>query len=283
MSSSVLTLLQLDSNLPPLPDIVQRIEYKIQNPKTSLVAVAKLIETEPVLTGRILKLANSVMYSGGRTECKSLSMAIGRLGLETVRELVYSFALSQFDSGSLMIDTNKFWRHSLSVAILSKILSKKAKLKTFDQDVAYLAGLMHDIGIIVFSYLMTDEYDEFLRGLSEENASLDFLEQMKFEIDHAELGAVFLENSWQISGIISSALRKHHTEFYPSSKLPRIESIVFVANCLANNHGNTVGIDVFIENWDDKFLTGLGIKTDDKEKILEELDRTIIEIESMLV
>lgn len=59
-----------------MPDIVQRIEYKIQNPKTSLIAVAKLIETEPVLTGRILKLANSVMYSGGRAESKSLSIAI---------------------------------------------------------------------------------------------------------------------------------------------------------------------------------------------------------------
>jgi len=99
LSTSVLQLLQLNNDLPPMPDIVQQIDIKIKNPETSLVDVAKMIETEPVLTGRILKLANSVKYSGGRSACKSLAMAVGRLGLKTVRELVYSFALSQFNLG----------------------------------------------------------------------------------------------------------------------------------------------------------------------------------------
>jgi len=267
----------------PLPDIVQRIEYKIQNPTTSLVAVAKLIETEPVLTGRILKLANSVMYGGGRAESKSLSMAIGRLGLETVRELVYSFALSQFNSSSMMIDTNEFWRHGLAVAILSKLLSKKVGHKTFDQDTAYLAGLMHDVGIIVFSFLMTDEYDTFLETVSDDDAPLDYLEQNKFVIDHAELGAEFLEKTWQISGVISASVRKHHGDFFASPKKPRVESIVQVANRLCNDHGISNGINVSTDIWEDKYLTGIGIRADLKDKIMEDLDRAIVNIETMLI
>lgn len=182
-----------------------------------------------------------------------------------------------------MIDTNELWRHGLSVAILSKVLSKKAGLKLFDQDVAYLAGLMHDVGIIVFSYLMTDEYDAFLEGVSEENATLDYLEQSKFSIDHVELGAVFLESAWQISGVISAAVRKHHDEFFPSPKKPRIESIVHIANCLCNEHGLTNGIEVLNDSYDEKLLSGIGINPDSKVNILEELDRAIENIETMLV
>ena len=169
------------------------------------------------------------------------------------------------------------------MALLTKLLSKMTGARPFDQDTAYLGGLMHDIGIMVFSYLIPEEYDEFLREISEENATLDFLEQMEFSIDHAELGAIFLEKSWQISGVISSSVRKHHTDFYASPKKPSPESLVYVANSMCNAHGLNNGIHAFNDLFEDKLLTKIGLKVESKEDIIQELNSSVVSIEAMLL
>lgn len=272
----------MNTELPPLPDIVAKVDAKLSNPGTSLVDVARVIETEPVLTGRILKLANSVHYGGGRIECKSLTLAIGRLGLKTVRKAVFSVAVSRLFRDATIIDQWQFWRHSLSVGYLARCFCKRKAGTPQDQEAAYLAGLMHEIGVMVFGFLIPDEYTDFLRTIDREGATLEYQEYDTFGIDHAELGAKFLEQAWQISSQVTSAVRKHHDIFHGVGRKPKIEHHVFLANCFCNEQEITNGIQVITESMDEKMYTSMGFYEDEKADFMIELEANIEQAELLL-
>ena len=90
MREVLLKLIEEKSNIPPLPDILLRLESKIEDPKSNISDIAILIETEPILAGRLIKLSNSVFFGGGREKVEHLHGAILRLGLKMILDLAYT-------------------------------------------------------------------------------------------------------------------------------------------------------------------------------------------------
>ena len=87
MKEKLLKLLETKGDLPPLSDILINLEGRINDPESDIEEISGLIQTEPVLSGRLIKLSNSVLFGGGRDEVLDLNSAIMRLGLKMVLDL----------------------------------------------------------------------------------------------------------------------------------------------------------------------------------------------------
>jgi len=241
----ILQLIKEKDDLPPLPDVLISLNKKINDPRTDIEEISQLIETEPVLSGRLIKLANSVLFGGGRDKAEDLQTAIMRLGLKMVLDLAYTLELPAMFKRRKSFNQIRLWKHSLAVAFLSHALAEKASLSRADLDSVYTAGLMHDIGILVFDFVLDAEYAEFLKEVFESDVSLEKLEEERFGIAHPELGAAFIGERWPIAEPVVEAVRLHHIALTGRPRVGVIAKIVDFGNRIANHSGIGNGLTAY--------------------------------------
>lgn len=128
-------------------DLTTRVQTLLKDPDLSLDRLADLISTEPLLSTRIVYLANSVAIRGAGEPVTDLRSAVMRVGLEMVRSTAYAVAVEQLVSAKELVPhkelTQQIWRHSLLVATLARRLARSAG---GNGDKAFLLGMVHDIG-----------------------------------------------------------------------------------------------------------------------------------------
>jgi len=270
MKDEILKLLTEKGDLPPLPDILLKLQNLINDPESELEEIARLIETEPVLSGRLIKLANSVLYGGGREKTVDLPGTVMRLGVKMILDLSYTLQLTNMFNRFKSFDQYKFWMHSMAVACLTQALSQKMNLSSEEKEESYVCGLMHDLGIVVFEYLIPDEYFAFVKSIGPEEVSLETLEQERFGIAHPELGARFIRHYWPTSPIVVTAVENHCHPLSMNGAGLNISQLVGIAEQLAVNEGIIHGIGSPPEiPLDDKIYEKLGISPEELEEILE--------------
>jgi HD-like signal output (HDOD) protein len=131
-----------------MPDLALRIAKVVEDPETDNTDITRVIQTDPTLTTRIMGIANSVAMKR-ETAISDLPNAVGRLGRDSVRDLVFSFVLGglfRTDSPLLKSRMKDLWAHSRRVAALSFVLAQT--VPGMDPNRAMLAGLIHDIGTV---------------------------------------------------------------------------------------------------------------------------------------
>ncbi len=146
-------------SLPSLPDVAQRIQKVMHDDNADAEQLTCIIMTDPAITGKLIKIANSPVYQGVAST-DTLQAAIVRLGMDVTYKQVMAYAANELFkslSGNAIKRMQKLWAHSRKVAAISRVLAKNTKL--FNPDQAMLAGLMHDLGVIVIvGYL--EKFDE---------------------------------------------------------------------------------------------------------------------------
>ncbi len=242
MREKILGLIKEKGELPPLPDILLRLEKLINDPESDIEAIAELIETEPVLSGRLIKMANSVLFGGGREQAKDLETTILRLGIKMVLDLAYTLQLPSMFKKPKAFDQIRFWKHSLAVACLSQCLAEHYGLTGEEREESYVCGLMHDLGILVFDFLIPDEYKAFTDTLEPGSPDLDALEVQAFGIGHAELGARFIHHQWPVSPVVVRAAKEHHMPLKNDGSRHNIHKLVNISNKIANVNGLDHGL-----------------------------------------
>jgi len=134
--------------LPTLPDISVKIRRAINDVKANNARIAKVVQVDPAITGRLIHIANSPLYLG-RKKIESCPEALTRMGLKAAQHFITSFALKGvFIAKSVYIRKRmqELWQHSSYVAAICAVLAHKTH--GFDPDRAMLAGLVHDIGVV---------------------------------------------------------------------------------------------------------------------------------------
>jgi HD-like signal output (HDOD) protein len=175
--------------LPTLPEVALQVRDVVDDPNVTATRLADIIITDAALSARLLKVANSALYCG-RLAVDSVQMAVSRLGLKMVRNLVTSLVMEQMfqaTSNRLEKRLHELWTQSTEVAAISQILAaKQAGIKT---DEAMLAGLIHNIGVLPI-LLKAEEYPDLLQ----DNEALDNI------IDnlHPRIGESILK-SWKFT------------------------------------------------------------------------------------
>ena len=275
MREQILEIIQEKKNIPPLPDILHRLESKIGNPKSKVSDIAILIETEPILSGRLIQLSNSVFFGGGGSKVERLPDAIIRLGLKMILDLAYTLEIPKLFMHDHALNQKKFWQHSLAVAVLSRLLGENLTHLECDPDPCYLSGLMHDIGVVVFNFAIPKEYEEFLRQIRGLDKPLEVLEQKRFGIAHPELGALFIKKWWPIPDNVVMSVEKHFLNMSEKGKKFPVLLTVIMANAIANHHGLEHGISAYKGALDRAFLQGCGLTPDLMNELVDKTRESV--------
>jgi len=180
--------------------------------QTPVNEIANVISRDLSLTARLLRLVNSV-FGGLTVEITSIEEAIFFLGLRQIRQMAMTTRIIQemesFSNDETEVDWKALWRHSIATAILTReVLSMTCGI--LEDDTYYICGLLHDIGKLVMLHVYPEE---LMASMSFEASSPDELAQMEkaaFGWNHAEIGAMYLEENG-LSREIVEAVLFHHT------------------------------------------------------------------------
>ncbi len=272
MRKKIIELIEGKPDLPPLPEVLLGLQKLMNDPDCEVEDVYRLLKTDPVLSGRIITLANSAMFGSGKDTTRNLEDAVVRLGMQQVMDLVYALELPRTFRKSKAFDQVEFWKHSLAVAFISRSLAKKVLSDPDEWEVSFLAGLMHDVGILVLDNIIPEEYYKFLtlKDLSSTDQSLEELEMEHFKIDHSEAGAIFMKKWWAISDKVNSAALKHHKPGPTQGKKIDLDQLVGTANRIANHHGITHPImTAFEDPPEEGYLDNLGISQEELDIVID--------------
>jgi putative nucleotidyltransferase with HDIG domain len=218
-------------DIPPFPDIAIRIRDAMSRPNVTTDDIARIVVADPVLTTRLLRMANSALLRRGTIEITDISSAIGRLGFDLVRNTVVSLAMDttfKADKGNAMYEyVYAVRKHSTHVSALAYILAVK-QTKIEKPEEVMLAGLLHDIG----KFYILNRANDF-PDLFGEPEQLDEL----LETWHTGIGRAIVE-SWGFPLHIAEAVDDHEALGRKQHGSADITDIVLVANLFANLHDN---------------------------------------------
>ncbi len=196
------------------PRIAVRILRLFEDDSLSTYQLSKAISLDPILAAYILKISNSAFY-GFKTKIKNLSDAIALIGFEEVKKIVVMVSMKNAFSVSDEFD-RILWEHSLAVAVAASEFN--GRLKITNDGSAYLMGLLHDIGKVVFKKTKELNYaDDVLRKAYESNISAKTIEEEEYGYNHADVGAYLLE-TWNFDQDIVDAVGFHHINFIALKK-----------------------------------------------------------------
>jgi len=208
----------------------------MDDPDCEVEDVYRLIKTDPVLSGRLITLANSALFGTGREVTRNLQDAVVRLGMKQVMDLVYALELPKTFKKSKAFDQIEFWKHSMAVAFITRSLAKKTLSNLDDLESSFLAGLMHDVGILVLDNIIPQEYFNFLtlKDLSSSDKPLELIEEEEFKIAHPEVGTEFMKKWWTLPPKVASAALTHHGKGPVKGEPLTLNQVVSTANRIAN-------------------------------------------------
>jgi putative nucleotidyltransferase with HDIG domain len=218
--------------LPPLPQSAIRISELLKNLNVSTSALADVIKYDPLLTTRVLQLANSPIYFQ-RNTVATLVHAIEVVGTASLYDIVMLGITADVFAKEISktILGRKIWEHSLAVALLAKELSKISN--TVGAEEAFLCGLLHDIGKIMLLRADANNYAGILEQKTVSNI-LDW-ERNLFGYDHAQIGALVVRR-WRLPENVCFAILNHHYDSQ-SSGLVMSAHLVNLADTIVNIHG----------------------------------------------
>jgi putative nucleotidyltransferase with HDIG domain len=218
--------------LPAFPRIVVEILATLDDPDASLALLAEHIKHDPVITARVLAMANSAASKTRRLSMvRDVFTATSLIGIGRVRETALTTRLGHFIAGALGTGSGKgFWQHSVAVGVCSEELAQHVALHT-PGDMVLVAGLLHDIGQLWISRFRPEASQEAWADALAHATGIDAVERERFGCDHAEIGA-WLSEHWQLPAPVIAGIRHHHDAGTESDEL--LVPLLHVAEVLSN-------------------------------------------------
>lgn len=184
-------LLARTLELPVLPATTQKVLGLMSDPDVSIEKVKRLVSTDPGLTAKILKVANSAFY-GSYRNIQNLSQAILRLGLNAVRNIVVATSMKnvykRFGLAEKLI-----WEQMIGSALAASVIARHTR--TVDPEDAFIGGLLHDIGKVVINNEYPERFAKVIERVYNEQVSFEVAERDVFEFSQRDVGA-FVVKKW---------------------------------------------------------------------------------------
>lgn len=191
--------------LPSLPTAVTQLNEKLSEPDYSLHEVAEVVASDPAIAMKALRLVNSAYY-GLRNEVGSVDQAVNLLGPKVIKNLVLSACVFE----SLGRSAEGLLRHSVTTGLaMGALVEHPGTAADIDKDEAFVYGLLHDVGIIIFQEYLPKEHERVLQMARAGEKPLHLAEREIIGVDHAEAGAR-LASTWKLSERLVNAIAGHH-------------------------------------------------------------------------
>lgn len=253
-------------NIPQLPENILRVSRLVDNPASEIGEIISLIQQDVALSTDLLKLANSASFRMTKAPT-NIEDSVKMVGLRGVRNLIYAVASLQ-NLTPVTKNKKSLWRHSLKVGTYSLALAHKfyGTNKQVISD-AYVCGLLHDIGKILFEAA----HPETLQALSDlcvkKGIPPRIFEKIVAGANHAEIGALVTQK-WNFPEVITAAIKFHHSPASAPAQHRKIVDIVYLADALFHYQKGSLSF----AQLDSSTLGNLGIAREGQvQALLEEL------------
>lgn len=271
-------------DLPTIPSIAWQILQVTNDERSSAGDLSKILHVDQSLASRVLKVANSPMYSV-RGKISSIQQAVVLLGFREIRSI--ALAMSVFNafhvrSAGAYFNRHKFWEHSLFTGVAARIMAKKYRQ---DENEAFIGGLIHDIGKVVFDRYLPKTFAKVINRVDKDRCTMEEAELEEFGFTHSTMGMKLLEK-WNFPGKIAEVVGLHHAPWQAES-FQAVTSLTYLANilCKINGYSSYVServptLDEFLESRGADFLRTNGFRIDEDslcalgEELLTEFSRT---------
>lgn len=205
----ILDILRNIRNLPTLPNVVMEILRLCDDPDSNTRDIASLIENDPVLTTKVLKLVNS-SYFGLSKELYSVNQALVLIGYNNMKNLILSTSMLQVFKQDTQVGSfsrKALWKHSIGVGIVARFLSKRYRVGNPEQ--AFVAGLIHDVGKVIIDWFFHEQFVEVIKLAEQESCWIRDAEKLVMEVTHDEIGS-YLATRWNLPEIFRETVAFHH-------------------------------------------------------------------------
>jgi signal transduction histidine kinase/HD-like signal output (HDOD) protein len=277
-SRRIQQLIERIDKMPSLPTVATRILEVVQDGKSAARDLAEVISKDQGFTAKILKLINSAYYSFPY-KVATVSHAVALLGFQTIRSLALGlsiFSLLQGKGEDQPLDREKLWEHSLASAIWARLLA--GRISQLVPEEAFVAGLLHDMGKVLFNEHFRRKFAEALSVAAKKNILPRQAEEQVLGLDHTAAGELWAER-WNLPPLICRAIAYHHDPLgLPKSddlQVKTIVAVVHVADYCAEARGFGYGGDGTISPPSQRIWELLGLTEDACMSLAEEVQQEV--------
>jgi putative nucleotidyltransferase with HDIG domain len=237
---SIVELLGDIEGLVSPPDVCLRLFELIHSPSSGAKEISAVVNIDPNLTARLLRIANSCFYNFSR-KIDTVTRAVTVIGNAELYQLVLSIsAVKTFNTiPNELVKMETFWRHSVYTGLLARALAIRANV--LHPERLFVAGLMHDIGSIILYHQRPEAMRDILLMAEGDEEVLYQAELERFQFSHASI-AGYLMDKWHLPEELADAVKWHHEP--QQAQVARMEAhILYLANHLVNEseQGNFMG------------------------------------------
>ena len=222
-------LAELD-RLAPLPTVVMEVMQAAEDPHATFSDLEQIICRDLVVMGRVFKLANSAFYARGEP-LKTMGEALRRLGFTTIKTLVMAAGAGKILTQSLQhyaYSPFGFWKHSLGLALVARLLARHLGFPVHLQDELFLAGLLHDIGKLVLDPILGE-----VGGIS--GRVTPDMELVAIGFDHSEIG-YRIAKKWKLPDHVTAVIAHHHA-LQVNADFTQHAALIHLGDYLINDAG----------------------------------------------
>jgi len=218
-------------SLPAIPGVISKLNSMSANDKTSILEMAKVVNSDQVLSARVLRLANSPSF--GFYRVTTISNAMILLGVDVVKSLALSSAIFDIMANSIL----GLWEHSLGTGVAANVIARRLHLP--DCEEIATAALLHDIGKVVINLKFPEEFKEICHYADANQTYFTRAEMECIGTSHSEIGG-WLVKSWFLPEKLSEPIACHHNVSQSLTHRTKT-AVVHLADILtkANGFGNS--------------------------------------------
>jgi putative nucleotidyltransferase with HDIG domain len=252
-----------------LPVIYQRLDEAINDPYSDLSRIAAILSEDSSLSARLLRLANSAMYSFP-SRVETVSRAITIIGTKQLRDLVLATSvIEQFrDIPKELVNMESFWRHSIATGISARVIAtyrREANVERY-----YVLGLLHDIGRLIMYLQIPQKANQAIELSADSRIPLYQAERQLLEFDHAAVGSALLKK-WKLPDSLQEGIAYHHKP-QQASCYPEDAATVHIADIVANAFKLGSSGEPTVPPFDESAWKRLGLTIDQLPHIAEQLE-----------
>ncbi len=257
-------------SMPVLPELYVELRELLNAPKSSLHDVSDIVAKDVSVTAKVLQLVNSAFF-GLKHRVESIHHAVTYLGVETLKALILTTGVfSEFSDDEVkQFHIKELYGHCVLVGTLAEKIAKTVSEDKKMVDEACMAGILHDIGKIIFIQNIPEEYKEVIIRRDSENIPIFVLEEEILNDEHSRVGA-YLMSLWGLPESIVSSIRFHHHPHKIENPCFDTTATVYIANVLVHQTSEEYKDNI---DFDEAYIEKLGVsdKISDWRQICKEL------------
>ena len=260
-------LVDSSSKLGTLPAIVYRVFDAMDDPNSTATQIGRIINDDPALTARLLKLVNSPFY-GFTSKVDTVYRAIALIGHRELRSVVLAASAVKVFEGipADLVNMPAYWKRSLFTGVVARVLAAFRREKEIER--YFIAGLLHDIGSLLLYLQLPEQMASVIVEQQSEDVPLGQAEKKALGYDHAQVGGALLKK-WNLPPLLCQSVQYHlHPEQAPESS-QEAASLLHLAWQIMNQHIDEDATEEVVNLIPEPVWEAAGLKSEILPKVLE--------------